>query len=780
MIAAIAGGAAAQASDEATAPQNPLDVVVVIATTPLPGATIDADKVPSNVETVRASDLRRDGTPSLTGALNEQLGSVNINDTLADPFQPDIVYRGFEASPVLGTPEGLAVYQNGVRINEAFGDAVNWDLIPDIAISRLDILSANPLYGLNALGGAASITMKDGFNYNGGEVELSGGSFKQRTGTAEFGAHNGQFGVYAGGQILDQDGWRIFARDRVRQFYTALSEHTDSASLDLTYTHADNRLFARGAAPVQSLAIDPRSVFTGPQGTFNRLDFVTLDGGYDIAKDLSVQSVVYYRDYRQSIANGNTTSFIPCTTGDTAGLLCQSDGTTPLTNAAGQSLPDISNGGAVPIGENDFESLHSRGFGGSWQLHGTQPLAGFNNQFTAGAALDIAHVDFSSGVQLGVIDSTLTVLPSDLLLDTPEGTGFSATPVILKTTNKYYGFFATDTLDVTSALAVTVSGRFNIAQVDLYDQRGTNLNGLNRYTHFNPAVGATYKISSAITAYGGYSTTNRAPTASEIECSDPLLPCLLPANLAGDPPSLKQVVAHTYEAGLRGRIASQGVSASVLSWNVGGFRTDLDNDIYAISNSLSTGFFQNIGSTRRQGAQAGVTYHWTRGLAYLNYSYVNATFGSAFVLSSHSNPAQDVNGNIQVQPGDRLPGIPKHRIKAGADYEFLPHWSVGGTLIYVSSQFYKGDESNQNAPLPGYAVLGLHTSYQFWRKSELFLTVQNVTDKRYATFGIYGDPTGIGAPGIPTGAGSNDPRVDNRFQSPGAPRSVFGGIRITF
>ena len=757
-----------------------LTTVTIIGTTPVPGASIDADKVPSNVSSVRASDLTRDGSASLIKALNGQLGSININDTLADPFQPDILYRGFDASPVLGTPQGLAVYQNGVRINEAFGDAVNWDLIPDIAINQVDIVSANPVYGLNALGGAATITMKDGFNYQGGDVEVSGGSFDQHNGSAQFGVNNGTLGLYVAGRILDEDGWRFFAKDRVRQFYTAGSAHLGDASFDLTYTRADNQLYGPGAAPVQSLALDPRNVFTGPQANLNRLDFITLDGSYPLAKDLSAEGVLYYRDYRQSVSNGNTTDFTACTTDDTAGLLCQSDGMTPLTNSAGQFLPDISNGGTVTIGENDFENIHSRAAGGSLQLTGKQSLAGHGNQFAVGASVDSAHIDFSSGAQVGVIDADLVVQPSDLIVDTPESSDFPATPVILEATNRYYGFFVTDTFDATDALAVTASGRYNIAQIDLFDQRGTDLDGLNRYSHFNPAIGATYKLSPDVTAYGGYSTTNRAPTASEIECSDPLLPCLLPANLAGDPPDLRQVIAHTFEAGLRGRIASPGGVAGTLAWSVGAFRTNLDDDIYAISTTLSTGFFQNIGATRRQGGQAELAYTWSRGAAYLNYSYVDATFQSAFTMSSPSNPFQDEDGNIQVEPGDHLPGIPKHRIKAGADYNILPSWTIGGTLVYTSSQFYKGDESNQNAPLPGYQVLNLHTSWRFYRQSELFLSVDNVFDKRYATYGIFSDPTGVGAPGIPPGADSNDPGVDNRFQNPAAPRSVFGGIRIKF
>jgi iron complex outermembrane receptor protein len=177
-ITLVAGGiwsAEAQATDAAP-PASPLPEILVIGTTPVPGTSIDIDKIPGNVQSLSASDLSRDGSPSLTGALNANLSSVSINDNLDDPFQPDILYRGFEASPVLGTPQGLAVYQNGVRINEAFGNTVNWDLFPDVAIDHVQLLSASPLYGLNALGGAVSVTMKSGFTYRGGDVELSGGS----------------------------------------------------------------------------------------------------------------------------------------------------------------------------------------------------------------------------------------------------------------------------------------------------------------------------------------------------------------------------------------------------------------------------------------------------------------------------------------------------------------------------------------------------------------------------------------------------------------------------
>jgi len=123
------------------------------------------------------------------------------------------------ASPVLGTPEGLAVYLSGVRINEAFGDSVNWDLIPDIAIHRIDLVSSSPVFGLNALGGALLVTLKNGFTFQGADAEISGGSFNQRAGWAEFGTHQSTLDFYAAVRVLNQDGWRLFAKDSIHQYY---------------------------------------------------------------------------------------------------------------------------------------------------------------------------------------------------------------------------------------------------------------------------------------------------------------------------------------------------------------------------------------------------------------------------------------------------------------------------------------------------------------------------------------------------------------------------------
>jgi iron complex outermembrane recepter protein len=777
---ALWSGMPAQAADASSASSGQQLQTVVVEATAIPGAAVDANKIPGNVQSLSASDLNRDGSADLTGSMDSTLGSVNINDTLDDPFQPDILFRGFEASPVLGTPQGLAVYQNGVRINEAFGDTVNWDLFPSIAVNQVELVSSSPVYGLNALGGGVSITMKDGFSYHGSDVELSGGSFGNHAAAVQFGANSGIFGIYVAGNALENTGWRPFSDDSLRQLYAVASIRTDRASLDLSYTRGDNQMDGQGPAPVQEMAVNRSLVFTGPQTNINRLNFLTLNGSLKLTDNWSVQSLLYYRQYQQVVSNGNTTDYTACTTTANAGDLCQSDGMTPVNTASGQLIPDISDGGNLPIGENDFETINAYGRGAAIQTSDTDTIFGHGNVFTAGAVIDYAQLNFLSGAVIGVINPQLFVEPSPWTVDVPESSPFGGNPVNLKGVNRDFGTYVTDTFDVTSALSVTASGRYNSAAVDLQDLNGTALTGNSRFYHFNPAIGATYKILPTLTAYAGIAQNTRTPTASEIECSNPLTPCLLPTNLAGDPPNLKQVVAHTVEFGVRGRVPAASADDGTLTWNLSAFRTQLDDDIYGIATSISTGFFQNIGATRREGIEAGLNYQRVAWSAYFNYSYVDATFESPVLLPSPSNPFQDADGNIQVEPGNHLPGIPRHRIKAGLDYKVLPQWTVGASVRFVSSQYYVGDESNQNAPLPSYQVFGLHSTYQATRWLQVFAHIENLLNDKYSTFGTFSDPTGIGAPGIPPNGMTNGPGVDNRFLSPAYPFAIYGGVRITF
>ncbi len=757
-------------------PDRPdLAEIVVVGVTPVPGFKVDRDKIPGNIQTLRSGDLTRNGAASVLGALDQQASAINFNDTLADPFQPDVLLRGFEASPALGTPQGIAVYQNGVRVNEAFGDTVNWDLIPDIAIDRIDVLSATSVFGLNALGGAATVTMKNGFTYRGFDATVSGGSFNQRQAQAEYGLNDGTLGAYVAVNSLKEGGWRHFARDRIRQYYLDISLHTDGITSDVSYSRGNNRLFGQGPAPVQSLAISSENVFTGPQNNINNLDMLTLNTTYNFTPALALSNVVYFRNYRQTVANGDDSDYAACDADVAPGLSC--DGAYVLTDTLGQHIPDITNGGATIIGQNDYEDIHSQTWGGSLQFSSTARMLGHGNSFAVGATIDTSTTNFFSGTWLGAIDATLSVLPSPYFVATPEGVDSTATPVNLNAKNEYYGLFMTDTFDVIDPLSITLTARYNAARVDLADRNGDALNGNNRFTHFDPSAGITYKVIPALTVYGSYAINNRAPTASELECANPAAPCLLPTNLASDPP-LRQVVSNTAEVGARG--TSSDARLGKFGWDISIYRTNSESDIYGISTTIASGFFQNVGSTRREGGDLGLSYQTRRVSAYLQFSHLKATFRSAFLEPSPANPFQDANGNVEVNVGDELPLMPKTRVKLGADVKVLPDWSAGATLSCVGPSFYRGDEDNLNPQLPGFTVASLRTSYRLGEHVLVFANIQNLFDRHYSTFGILGDPTGVGAPGVPADGELGDPDVDPRFLSPAMPRAYFGGAKISF
>lgn len=767
LLTGLAAAPARSASDDA-AQASP---VTVVAVTPLPGTAVDVAKAPYAVRSLTADQLSSVGPAGATWALDAKLGGVNLNDNLDDPFQPDLTYRGFEASPVLGAPQGLAVYENGVRINEAFGDAVNWDLIPDGAIARLDVVGTNPVYGLNALGGAIVLSMKNGFDDPGGQLTGEGGSFGRRVGDVTWGGHDDHFGVFVAARALNDAGWRLASSDRLRQLYVDLAARTDRLTADLSYAGADNALAGESPAPAQELAVGRRLIFTSPQLNANRLGFVTVNLGFEASPTVSLQANAYIRDFRQGVVNGDTTDATACASAALAGLLCQRDGATPLADPAGGPIPDISAGGSLPIGQIDTETIRTLTRGAAAQATLSSPVAGRPNQLAFGAAADRARTDFGSAAELGVIDAALVVQPSGFFISTPEGRQFTATPVALRADNVDAGAFVTDTLDVTPRLSLTASGRYNWIRITLADRRGAALSGVSTYARFNPALGAAYRLSPGLSLYGGYAEGSRAPTPGEIECSDPAAPCLLPSSLSADPPNLKQVVSRTFEAGLRG---SSALGRGELSYSLAVFRTKVSDDIYAVATSLSAGFFQNIPGTLRQGVEADATYRDGRLAAWLSYALTDATFDADVLLPSPSNPLADAAGDIRVRPGDRLPGIPRHRVKLGADYALTRRLAIGGDVQVAGAQFYRGDEANLLSPLPAYAVLGLHVRYDPSRRLELYARIENATDARYATFGLLGDPTGAGAPGVP------DKGADPRFQSPAAPIAAYAGVTARF
>jgi outer membrane receptor protein involved in Fe transport len=747
---------------------RPAPTPVVYPTTPVPGSGIDIDKVPASVNTVDVNQIDRVRSLNIADALRHYVPSIVVNEVTGNPFQPDVQFRGFVASPVSGTPQGLAVYQNGVRINEAFGDTVNWDLIPTAAIRSVAVVTNNPAFGLNALGGSVDMRMKNGFNYHGAETDVMGGSFGRIQSSAQWGKQVDNFAVYGALEGLHDDGFRNFSASNLRRFYGDVGYKNDASEFHINTGAADNNFGATATVPIELLRQYYGATYTTPQISTNRVGYFNLTGKVEATPSWTIEGIAHVRVFDQKMQDGNPTGTQPCAA-DPA-LLCFRDGSTPANGLSGAQFTNPFDPNAV-LGEIDRTTTHSTTTGVSLQATNSDKLFGHDNRFVLGSSFDSSVTRFSAGAELGTIGSNFVVSGSGLFLG-QSGNPVSIGPVALRTTNQYTGLYALDTFDVTTAFSITGGGRFNAARITLEDQIGSALNGNERFNRFNPIIGGTYKIIPGLTAYASYSEANRAPTPLELSCADPAHPCIIAAFLVSDPP-LKQVVSRTVEAGLRG---IKDLSIGTLGWQLGVFRANNTDDILAIPSPALQGFgyFQNVGATRRQGIEAQVTLRSSALQLYGSYALVDARFLDALQVGSNS-PFADANGNVQILPGNRIPAIPRNRIKAGIDYSVTDALKIGGDALFLSSQYFVGDESNQAQRLPSYAVFNLHAFYQINKTFQIYARADNIFDNRYATYGTFFN---IGA--VPDFANGGAPFTDPRSVSPALPRAFYAGLRATF
>jgi outer membrane receptor protein involved in Fe transport len=743
-----------------------LPPIEVVGVTPLLGSGVDRDKVPAQTNVLTDKDISRDGYPQALRALNENVPGVTLDAAAGNPFQPSLFYHGFQASPLQGNPQGLAVYLGGVRFNQPFGDTVNWDLIPDLAIDRMDLVGSNPVFGLNALGGALSVRMKNGFTYHGAEIDLLGGSFAKYQGELQYGIQSGDIAAYVAASGLHEGGWRDLQSSNIRNFYGDIGWRGNRGEVHLNLTAADNTLNGPGTSPIELLAVNPSAQFTAPNLIKNKYTQVNLSGSYDITDTTALQGLVYYTYFLQKVVNGNVPVASPCDDANQAGFLCVADDVF-ATDRAGNPIPAFLRGG--PYSDLDQQSTNTNGYGVSLQVTNRNELFGRPNQFITGFTFDGAQTLFSASTQIGGLSVTDRVFAGPgITIDQADG---SIAPVRVGISDAYYGAFFTDTFDVTAQLSANVAGRFNLAQIDLNDQQGSALTGDHTYNRFNPAGGLSYKVLPGLTAYASYADANRAPTPAELTCASAASPCSLANFFTGDP-NLQQVVSHTFEAGLRAQF--QPFEGASVSSEINYFRSTLNNDILFVNSPIQgRAFFQNVGTTMRQGVDVSARLKTDRLLAWIAYSYIDATFQTGFTASSENNPGADTNGNIQIRPGNHLPGVPTNLLKLGVDYQVTEAWTVGGTGIAASGQYLFGDEANLTPKTPAYFVLNLHTSYQLTSNLQLFGLIENAFNAKYYTFGTFSPTSSVVIVQAP---GATNPRS----YSPAAPIAGTVGIRLTF
>ncbi len=794
-VAGVLAATSAYAADTVKTNKINADKVDVVSTTPMPGIGLSINKVPANIQLVNGDEFRKQQSVTIADYMNNNLQGVSVVDTQNNPFQPDVTFRGFTASPLLGTPQGMSVYVDGVRVNESFGDAVNWDLIPMNAIANMSLIpGTNPLFGLNTLGGAISVQTKSGRTHQGGAAELSAGSWGRKTGSAEIGgvSKDGSVDYFFSANAFSEDGWRQASPTDVRQIFGKVGWQNETTKIDLSYTNANNNMIGNGLVQREFMqTLGRNAIHTRPDQTKNTLSFLNLSGSHWLNNDVMFSGNAYYRDSKRKTLNGDVNDDYD----DGLSLIANNIACSTDNYPLGVEADDACSGAL------NRSRTKQQSYGLNGQLAFNQDLSGKKNQFIVGASYDISKIKFNQSTELGLINVTRGI----------DGLGsfggdYLDESVNLKGKTKTWSLFATNTLSLNDYWHVTGSARYNRVNVDNVDQinaPGTSwaddpntgnpavgnplfdetLTGNHTFSRLNPAVGLNFTPTKDLTVYGSYNEGNRAPTSMELGCANPNVPCKLPNAMAGDPP-LKQVVARTVEGGLRGNLTED------VRWSAAVYRTENSNDIQFITTPSVTngmGYFDNVGKTRRAGIDTNLAgklgqFGWNVG-----YSYVDATYQNDLTLANevNSTTVTDSNGNdvINVRKGDRLANIPAHQFKLRVTYAVTPDWLVGSNIVAFSDRYMRGNENNShvdqgdsmgNGKVAGYAVVNLDTRYNIGNGWSVFGKAINVLDNEYNNGGMMGESM-FTANGVFTGSETN-----SGFLSPGAPRAGWVGVRYEF
>jgi outer membrane receptor protein involved in Fe transport len=802
--------------------------VEVVATTPLAGTDLSINQIAGPVQTATAADVESSGSLDLADFMNRRLNGVSLNEMQANPFQPDVNFRGFTASPLLGTPEGISVYLDGVRQNQPFGDVVSWDLIPKNAISEVTLVpGSDPLFGLNTLGGALSVETKNGADNPGIDGSLTYGSSNRKQAQASYGGGKAAgFHWFAAGNLFHESGWRDDSPSDVRQAFVRLGWRSAMTDIGLTFSYADNNLTGNGLQDYRLLAANYTSVYSIPDRTANRSPAINLMLRHTFNSALSFSGNGWYRHINTFgiNANLNTDSFDESvyqpSSKEQATLTAAGYTGFPTSGANATNTPfpkwrciaeALVNGDTDDRcdGLNIVSSEIQNDYGFSGQL--TWKTGKFGpNQFSVGASIDRGSVDYVQNTQYGYLNPnyTLTLVPA--FQDGTATTNPVDSRVNLHGRTPNGSVYFTDTWTVAKTVNVTVSGRFNRDTIDNSDRINPvpgpgSLDGDYVYQRFNPSIGITWSFVPTVNAYARFSQGSRAPTSIELGCADPANPCSLPNALSSDPP-LQQVVTDTWEVGLRGKPELGFIHN--LRWNAGAFRSENHNDILFVSSvQLGTGYFQNFARTRREGFDADVSGGYGPLTWGLDYTYLEATYQSDAVLDGSANNTSDsalagapgLDGNIYVHPGNRIPLIPKQTGKAYLDY--LPMKKLGFDLdeVAVSSSYARGNENNAyqadgtyyQGPgvSPGYAITNFRAHYDLMKHLQIAVQVDNLFDHHYYTAAQLAN-TGLSAQGTflarPYPEYTTGPQAGNyplqsvTFFTPGAPRRAWLELRVRF
>lgn len=763
LAAALLAHQAALADDGVAAALVSVDIVGVA---PVHGPGIDRRLLPYPVQAVSGSAVRKAGGDNLAGFMASRLAGVNINEVSGSPFQNDVTYRGFRASPVLGSAQGISVYLDGVRVNEPFGDVVNWDMIPEAAIASLLLApGSNPLYGLNTLGGALALETRSGESHPGVEAELSTSSKGRRRADLGYGVRgSGGWHSFVGATLFDDDGWRDHSDGRMGNALVKVGHAGGDTDWSAALLAGRSRLQGNGLLPDSLYQQSRGSAYTFPDQTRNRLVQATLRATHRVGAASEISATAYARDSRRDTVNGDIGEDYGDYAGDCeSGFNPDDSAVDPLscrlTRAGGAALhPGVVNTTSTRQDSQGMAANYSARSGG--------------HRIDAGITFDRSDVNYAQFEQPAFITPQREVIGDAAKESDPSSSVTGSSRAV--------GLYVADTWALSAATHLSASARVNRARVGntLTSERGPQPHESFSYTRINPSLGLTHALRKGISLFANVGQGNRVPTVIELGCADPGKPCRLPVGLQSDP-YLKQVISRTWEAGLRGKLDGGEYSLSL-------YRTANRDDILFLSAGPSRqGYFSNFGRTRHQGFDATFA-HRSGDLAMRGaYSYLEAEYDADGELFTGAR-------KVQVSRGTRIAGLPRHTAKLGLEWRAAPALALGADLQAVSSLVTQGNEDGLVADaetdgpaergdwrVHGYALLNLRASFNASPRWEFFARVTNVFDRRYETFGVV-------APDLFPAGGQLKPHegpvdvVHSRFVAPGAGRTFIAGARYTF
>ncbi len=737
-----------------------LPAVEVVGVSPVTSFNVPLAQYPGNIQVLRENDIESQKSSSFSELLGRSAVSVNLNEIQGNPFQLDLNYRGQRLSPVLGSAQGISAYLDGVRINEAFGDVISWDMLPESAISTITMIpGSNPMYGMNTLSGALVMTTKNGLTHEGNEVELTAGSFGRQRADVGVGRNLGNgYHAYAAATTFKEDGWREKSDSKLTNAFIKFGRDTEKTSWNVSVMGGASDLKGNGLAPHDMYTTNYRQGYTFYDITENKSQQVSFAGTHKLSNEEKLSLTTWYRHAKRKGNNGDMNEDYREYLMDD-GLVCGRAPISPEYTDAAQCEEN-----AVINRNTSTQKTYGITFQWDKQLGAHKLLSGVTLQ-----QAKTRYEQSQSDAEFN--DSRIAIVGSEGF--TPQADH--------KGKNTQYAFYIGDIFTPTSGTLLLAALRYDHAKVNNklnnFDLDGIQNETFN-YSKLNPSFGLSQKLNNQITVFGNWSQGMRVPTAFELACSNPLKPCTVPTGLQDDP-YLKPIISQTAEIGLR---LSPTEKTRV---TIAAFSNINKDDVAFVRaptqvGTLSQGIFQNIGKTQRDGVELTARHRESRWEVGASYTYLKARYKSNLELPS-------LEGEIDVTPGTRIAGLPEHFFKFAAMYRLTSQVRIGGDVQVFGSQVVAGNETKNTTAddtedvvgknkLAGYGILNLNANYEYAKGLNFFVRMNNVFDKKYASYATLGYNMFEGG-NLAKQAGDVEGSV---FYAPGAPRAVFAGVRYEF